>query len=295
MRTDYPLPDVSVTLVALAALCWGLSGGIAGMLVAEGWDAYVVAFYRGAIGLVFVLGWLALRPQNSGLADRWLWFWAVVAGLGVAGNFAFYFISIANASVAVAATLMYCAPVYVYLISFAFRLEASTPFKWGAIAGVLIGIVLLTGIYDVEAGGVSPLGIAAGLASGLCYAAFIFGFKNASAHGSPQAILVIAFTALVLILVWPGDPAQTVAALRAPEWPLFAVLGVLGAGLSFFLYVVGMRRAKPTTASIVATVEPITASLFGVLILSESLAGLQLLGMGLILFTVTSLSVHSNT
>lgn len=295
MRTTHPVPDVSVTLVALAALCWGLSGGIAGLLMAEGWDAYVVAFYRGAIGLVFVLGWLALRPQNSGLADRRLWFWAAVAGLGVAGNFAFYFISISNASVAVAATLMYCAPVYVYLISFAFRLEASTPFKWGAITGVLIGIVLLTGIYDVETGGISPLGIAAGLLSGLCYAAFIFGFKNASTHGSPQAILVIAFTALVVILFWPGDPVQTVAALRAPEWPLFAVLGVLGAGLSFFLYVVGMRRAKPTTASIVAMVEPITASLFGVVILSESLAGLQLLGMGLILFTVTALSVHSNT
>jgi drug/metabolite transporter (DMT)-like permease len=295
MRTTDLTPDVSVILVALAALCWGLSGGIAGVLMAEGWDAYVVAFYRGAIGLVFVLFWLALRPQNSGLADRRLWFWAAIAGLGVAGNFAFYFISISNASVAVAATLMYCAPVYVYLISFALRLEASTPFKWAAIAAVLIGIVLLTGIHDVETGGISPLGIAAGLLSGLCYAGFIFGFKNASTHGSPQAILVIAFTALVMILFWPGDPAQTVAALRAPEWPLFAVLGVLGAGLSFFLYVVGMRRAQPTTASIVAMVEPITASLFGVVILSESLAGLQLLGMGLILFTVTALSVHSNT
>jgi len=253
-----------------------------------------VAFYRGAIGLVFVLVWLVLRPRNSGLADRRLWFWAGIAGLGVAGNFAFYFVSITNASVAVAATLMYCAPVYVYLISFAFRLEASTPFKWAAIAGVLVGIVLLTGIHDVESRAISTLGIAAGLLSGLCYAAFIFGFKNASVHGSPQAVLVIAFTALVMILIWPGDPGQTVAVLSAPDWPLFVVLGVLGAGLSFFLYVVGMRRAKPTTASIVAMVEPITASLFGVAILSESLTGLQLLGIGLILFTVTALSVHSH-
>jgi len=98
----------------------------------------------------------------------------------------------------------------------------------------------------------------------------------------------------VMILIWPGDPGQTVAVLSAPDWPLFVVLGVLGAGLSFFLYVVGMRRAKPTTASIVAMVEPITASLFGVAILSESLTGLQLLGIGLILFTVTALSVHSH-
>ena len=41
-------------------------------------------------------------------------------------------------------------------------------------------------------------------------------------------------------------------------------------------------------------VEPVTASLFGVLVLDESLAALQVFGMGLILVTVTALSVHSS-
>lgn len=57
----------STALVVLAALFWGLSGGIGGILMADGWDAFVVSFYRGAIGLVFVLGWLAWRPRGSGL------------------------------------------------------------------------------------------------------------------------------------------------------------------------------------------------------------------------------------
>lgn len=293
MRTGLRAPAASVPLVALAAFCWGLSGGVAGMLMARDWDASVLAFYRGAIGLLFVLVWLALRPHDSGFGDRRLWFWAAIAGLGVAGNFAFYFISIEHASVAVAATLMYCAPVYVYLVSFALGVEASSPMKWLAIATVMVGIALLTGLYDVGAGGITPIGIAAGLLSGLCYAAFIFGFKTASLHGSPQAVLAIAFSALVAILVWPGDPLRTVTALNSPDWLLLAVLGVLGAGLSFLLYVVGMRQAKPTTASMVAMVEPITASLFGVAILGEALAAPQLVGMALILVTVTLLSVHA--
>ncbi len=79
-------------LVVLAALFWGLSGGIGGILMADGWDALVVSFYRGAIGLLFVLTWLALRPHGSGLRNRRLWFWSAIAGLGVAGNFAFYFL-----------------------------------------------------------------------------------------------------------------------------------------------------------------------------------------------------------
>lgn len=217
----------------------------------------------------------------------------MLAGLGVAGNFSFYFISIAEGSVAVAATLMYCAPVFVYLASFALRLEKATPLKWAAIVVIMLGVVLLTGIYDIDASAVTALGVGAGLLAGLCYALFIFGFKYAAPHGSPQAILLIAFAAPVAILAWQGDSAQILAVLHAPAWPLFALLGILGAGLSFILYIVGLNYTAPAVASVVAMVEPVTASLFGVLVLNESLTGIQFFGMGLILLTVTALSVYS--
>jgi drug/metabolite transporter (DMT)-like permease len=286
--------NLSTTLVALAALCWGLSGGIGGILTGQGWDPVVVSFYRGAIGLLFVLVWLGVRPRGSGLATPRLWFWSAIAGAGVAGNFTFYFLSIAEGSVAVAATLMYCAPVFVYLVSFTLKLERPTLFKWAAIAMVMIGVVLLTGIYKVGAGEVTLLAAVAGLLSGLSYAVFIFGFKYAAPHGSPQAILVIAFAVLAVILFGLGDADQTLEVLKTPSWPLFVVLGVLGAGISFIFYIVGLNHTAPAVASIVAMVEPVTASLFGVVVLNESLAALQILGMALILFTVTALSVHSS-
>ncbi len=286
--------NLSTALVALAALCWGLSGGIGGILTGQGWDPVVVSFYRGAIGLLFVLVWLGLRPRGSGLATPRLWFWSAIAGAGVAGNFTFYFLSIAEGSVAVAATLMYCAPVFVYLVSFTLKLERPTMFKWAAIAMVMLGVVLLTGIYKVGAGEVTLIAAVAGLLSGLSYAVFIFGFKYAAPHGSPQAILVIAFAVLAVILFGLGDAAQTLAVLKTPSWPLFVVLGVLGAGMSFIFYIVGLNHTAPAVASIVAMVEPVTASLFGVVVLNESLAAPQILGMVLILVTVTALSVHSS-
>jgi drug/metabolite transporter, DME family len=244
---------------------------------------------------MFVLAWLVIRPRGSGLASRRLWFWSAIAGVGVAGNFTFYFVSIAQGSVAVAATLMYCAPVFVYLVSFTLKLEKPTVFKWAAIALVMLGVVLLTGIYELGAGDVTPLAVGAGLLSGLSYALFIFGFKYAAPHGSPQAILVIAFAVLVSILFWLGDTDQMVAVVSTPSWPLFVVLGVLGAGLSFIFYIIGLNHTAPAVASIIAMVEPVTASLFGVVILDESLAALQIFGMGLILITVTTLSVYSRT
>ena len=222
------------------------------------------------IGLLFVLAWLAVRPQNNGLRDGRLWFWSVIAGVGIAGNFAFYFKSIAAGGVSIAATLMYCAPVFVYLISFMLRLERPTPFKWAAIGMVLLGIILLTGAYKIDASDVTLVTVVFGLLSGLSYAVFIFGFRYATPRGSPQSILSIAFAVLIVLLGWQGGSEQIKEVPFSSSWPLFATLGVFGAGLSFIAYIVGIKHTVPTVAAIVAMVEPVTASLFGVIILNES-------------------------
>ncbi len=285
---------LGTAFVLFAAFCWGISGGIGGMLMADGWDPFVVSLYRGLVGLLFVLGWLVIQPAGSGIGTGRLWLWSAVAGLGVAGNFAFYFLSISEGSVAVASTLMYSAPVFVFVVSFALGVERPTPLKLTAIVVVLIGIVLLTRILEQSAGTVTPLGVAAGLLAGLSYALFIFGFKFAAAYGSPQSILTIAFTALVVVLVLPSDMVQAGKVFTSADLPLFLTLGVLGAGLSFVLYIFGLHRSTPAVASVVAMVEPVTASLFGFLVLGQQLAPLQIVGMILILLTVTALSIYSS-
>jgi drug/metabolite transporter (DMT)-like permease len=285
-------PGLSISLVVIAALFWGLSGGIGGILTDRGWDPVLVSFYRGAIGLLFVSVWLAMRPHGSGLASIRLWLWSMVAGAGVAGNFTFYFISIAEGSVAVAATLMYCAPVFVYLISFTLRIERPTLFKWAAIIMVIAGVLLLTGICKTGSADVTPASAIAGLLSGLSYALFIFGFKYAAPHGTPQAILFVAFAVLAVILISLNNSPGTMAVLQSADWPLFAVLGVFGAGISFIFYIAGLNYTAPAVASIAAMIEPVTASLFGFVVLNESLAALQVSGMALILITVTALGVY---
>ena len=111
--------------VFASAIFWGLSGGLAGILLTRGGDPLVISYCRGAVGLVVVLVWLGIVPTDSGLSDPRMWLWSSLAGLGVAGNFTFFFISIAHGSVAVAATLMYTAPIFVYLISFVLKIEGT--------------------------------------------------------------------------------------------------------------------------------------------------------------------------
>ncbi|MGQ4276990.1 EamA family transporter [Pseudidiomarina sp. E22-M8] len=173
-------------------------------------------------------------------------------------------------------------------------LETPSLFKWLAIVLVMLGVVLLTQIYALGTAEVTWIAVATGLLSGLSYALFIFGFKYAAPHGSPQAILLIAFAMLSIILILVGDAHRVVAALSTPSLPLLVLLGVLGAGLSFIFYIVGLNYTAPAIASIVAMVEPVTASLFGVVVLGEELDIVQMAGMALILITVTALSVHSS-
>ncbi|MBO8156342.1 MAG: EamA family transporter [Bacillaceae bacterium] len=283
-----------IVLIILAAICWGISGGIADILMSRGWDPIVISFYRGAVGFICFFVWFLFRFRQNWTFSTRLYKWSLVAGLGVAGNFTFYFLSIQSSSIAVAATLMYTAPLFVFIISFLLRIERSTWLKWVCISVVLMGIILLTGAYTPESISVSFLGTAVGLASGLSYALFIFGFKNASSVGNPQTTLTIAFFSFCLILLLFTDYDEAASVMKSSDMGWFLLLGIVGAGISFILYMIGIRWTVPTTASMVAMVEPVTASLFGVLFIGDHLTIIQLLGMVLILAAITVLSVKQS-
>ena len=283
-----------VGLVVLAGIFWGISGGIADILMDKGWDPIVISFYRGAVGFLCFFVWFLLRFKQNWSSSPRLYLWSLLAGVGVAGNFTFYFLSIEAASVPVAATLMYTAPVFVLLTSFLFGFERSDWFKWGCIVGVLIGIILLTGAYNIETISASFLGTAAGLGAGVCYALFIFGFKNASLVGKTPTSLTIAFFSFCLLLLMFTDKKEVASAMTSSDIGWFLLLGLIGAGISFIVYMIGIRRTAASTASMVAMVEPVTASLFGVLILGDQLGLIQVIGMLLILVTITVLSVKQS-
>ncbi|QHS21775.1 EamA family transporter [Virgibacillus sp. MSP4-1] len=278
-------------LVMLAAIFWGITGGIADILMTRGWGPIVISLYRGVVGFICFFTWFLFSFRHNGIFSPHLYIWAILAGAGVAGNFTFYFLSIEASSIAVASVLMYTAPVFVLLISFLLRIERSTWFKWMCISGVLIGITLLTGIYTSDSVLVSITGVASGLAAGLFYALFIFSFKTAVSIGSPQSTLTIAFFSFCLILFLFTDMDETAAVITSSDIGWFLLLGILGSGISFMIYMAGIRKTAPTPASIVAMVEPVTASLFGVLLLGDHLTIVQFIGMVLILVTVTVISV----
>lgn len=284
-----------IGLVIMAGVLWGISGGIAGILIENGWSPVTVSFYRGAVGLLCFLIWFFIRFKQNMTPSIPFYLWSILAGAGVAGNFTLYFVSIQQASVPVAATLMYTAPVFVLVFSILFKIEQSRWYKWAGIAVVLSGIVLLTESYDLQSLSVSFIGTAAGLGAGLSYTLFIFGFKKASSIGERPAVLTAAFLTFSFILYFLLDTEEAYRVLSSGDAGWFLLLGILGAGLSFTVYVIGLEKTTPSTASMVAMVEPVTASLFGVLFLANRLNLVQIIGMALILITITLLSAKKSS
>ncbi|MGY4690780.1 DMT family transporter [Salibacterium sp. K-3] len=284
---------LGIFLIISASILWGISGGLSDMLMQRGWDPLVISFYRGFIGFICFFFWYIFRTEKNRNVNRKLVIWAIAAGIGVAGNFTFYAVSIEQSSVAVAVTLMYTAPVFVFIVSFLFGLERFTFSKMTAVLFVITGIVLLTKVYDTGAESISVIGLLAGLMAGLSYSLFIFGFKNAGSYGRPQIILPIAFLTLSVLLFFFTDRSALIAVPFSGDVVWFILLGLCGAGISFILYTFGISRTSPTNASLVAMMEPITASLFGYLILGQLLTPVQVVGMFIILLTITMLSMRS--
>ncbi|MFD2706577.1 DMT family transporter [Salibacterium lacus] len=282
-----------ILLIASAAVLWGISGGLSDILMNKGWDPLVISFYRGFIGFLCFFFWYIVRREKNRRVNAKLIIWAAAAGIGVAGNFTFYALSIEQSSVAVAVTLMYTAPVFVFIISFLFGLERFTFSTMTAVIIVIGGIVLLTKVYNIGAESISVAGLVTGVMAGLSYSLFIFGFKNATNYRSPQIVLPIAFLTLSVVLFFFTDRSALLAVPLSGDIFWFILLGLCGAGLSFILYTFGIRRTSPTNASLVAMMEPITASLFGYLILGQLLSPVQVVGMLVILLTITLLSMRS--
>lgn len=280
-------------LILVAATFWGLAGGIGGVLVDRGWDPIVVSFYRGGLTLVFAGLWLLASSDRGGLGSWQLWAWSALAGAGVAGAFSFYFAGMRTGSVAVAATLLYSAPVFVFLAEFFSGRRRLTRGTLFGLALVMMGVALLSGFFADGATGLSAAVIAIGLLSGFCYAVFILGFQQATKHGSTQAVMAAAFTVETLLLLILAGSDTWSRAMEPLDMTLILLLGVLGGGISFLCYIVGLKQSPAGSAALLGMAEPITAAVFGLIVLEQSLTPQQLLGAIIVIVMVSALNRRS--
>jgi len=90
---------------------------------------------------------------------------------------------------------------------------------------------------------------------------------------------------LALLTGVEGAPLKLLS-LSSTGWLIILYLGVVGAAFTFWLWSFGLERTSPTRTAITVTLNPVTATVIGTLVLNEPLTPYLLLGFGSIIFGI---------
>lgn len=205
-----------------------------------------------------------------------------------------YFWAVPLAGVAVTALVAICSsPLFIALLAARQLGETLTRKVYAALGLGIVGTGLLVANPQAIAHHSTGflLGVMLALGAGFSYAVYAVRAKASIATLEPLPVAAFSFTAAAFLLT-PAlllKPTSTDALLISLPYLLY--LGVVPTGLAYALYMVGLRRTPATIAGITVLLEPLTATLLGVLVFGESMGITGGVGVLLLLLAIALLTV----
>jgi drug/metabolite transporter (DMT)-like permease len=275
---------IGVIQVALAAVCFGFLGIFgkeafqAGISIGE-----LLSLRFSVAAILLFIGVGIFRPRLLYLSGKDIAVCALLGCLGYAVFSTLYFVAIKGVSVALASLLLYTFPVFVsFGAHFIFK-ERLSKSQWFALPITALGLAgLLASSEGLEIH--SSSAVAAGLGAAFCYAIYILASSRLqkNIHPLTSAVYVISFSSLALWCIHrPG--IEHVIAFNVQQWAIVIGIAVVCTILPLFLFLSGLQKLGNTQASLLSTIEPVTASLLGVFILGEALEPRVVVGGALVL------------
>lgn len=275
--------------IILAGILWGTSVIFANLLKPFGFTSVQMTFFRAVVSLVIMSGYgVAFNRKIFVVSFKELLLFAAI-GISFFMTATFYYYSMQATSAATGVVLMYLAPAIVMVYSVLFFKEKLTIIKGLSVAGMLVGCFLVSGII----GGMvfDPFGIFVGVLSGITYGAYNILTKVATNRkGEPTSIILYCFlfAAIASFFVCQPTLAVEIIVQKPITFILVVLLGICTCILPYFFYTLGMKYLPAGTASAMGIVEPMSATLFG-LVLGEKPGILPWVGIVLILVAIFSL------
>ena len=281
--------------IILAGCLWGSMGLFVRRLGAMGLDSMEIVELRSLLAVALLFTVTAIRnPRQLKVTKRNL------IPLGCSGVFSIiffnycYFSTIRLLNLSAAAILLYTAPIFVMLLSIPLFHEKLTARKLLALGMAFAGCCLVSGIASASQR-LSLQGILLGLGSGFGYALYSI-FSRVSLNQGLDSVTITDYTFLFAALagVFLTDFSQYVAAFSGfgMEFVLLAVVyTVVTTVLPYLLYTAGLSQVENGTASILASVEPVVATILGFMVFSETPTFQSFLGIVLVLAALFLLSV----
>src|ERR671914_120409 len=182
--------------------------------------------------------------------------------------------------------LLYTFPAIVAAAAVALGRERLDARRLAALVLASGGLALV--VAGAGAGALDPLGAALGLGAAVVYSTYILVSDGIVGRMRPQVLSALVCTGAAVSLtvgsallgqLRPGD-------LTVAGWGWLACLAVVSTVAAISLFFAGLERVGPTTASILATVEPLVTVLLAFLVFDEALEAVQVAGGLLLLAAV---------
>lgn len=261
-----PLVRVSTgaLLAAGSALAYGSLAVLAKLAYAEGWNVPSLLVAR------FLSASLVLLPFALAAGGSWRGFGGglVVGAVGFAGTTALYFPALQHLPAAVASFLLYLAPVFVALLSWAFLRERLTRRVVAALVLALAGLVLMAS--GAATGALSAFGVLLALGSALTYSFTVLGGRHLT-RGIvwSRAALGTCFGALLSYLAFTALTGTLHVPASTPGLAYALGIGVLATGVPLSLFYAALPRIGASRTSLVLTLEPVSTLVLAAMFLAE--------------------------
>ena len=289
--------NIGPLLIILAGIFWGSMGIFVRKLGTYGFTSVqIVAIRITLAALVFSIVLFIRDRSGFRITLRDL---PLFLGLGFGSILFFtvcYFTAITIMPLSTAAILLYTSPIWIMLMSMLFFREKLNRVKLIALVLAFAGCVLVSGISGE---GITLVGLLIGLGSGIGYGLYSILGTIALRRYSPYTVTTYTFlfaAAGSWLVCGPADMmAKFTAAADLPFLLFFCCLTALvTAVIPFLSYTLGLQTVEASRAGILATIEPMVATLIGILVFAEPLTLLSGLGILLILAAVVLLNRKQN-
>ena len=285
--------NIGPLLIILAGCFWGSMGIFVRKLTEYGFSSVQIVSIRVTLAALFFCILLLIKDRSGfRIAPRDI---PLFLGLGFGSILFFtvcYFTAITMMPLSTAAILLYTSPIWIMLMSVLFFHEKLSRKKLLALALAFAGCVLVSGISGE---GITLTGLLIGLGSGLGYGLYSILGTVALRKYSPYTVTAYTFlfaAAGSWLICRPADMVSKFTAAQDPGSLLLfcGLTALVTAVIPFLFYTLGLRTVEASRAGILATVEPLVATVVGILVFSEPLTLLPALGILLILSAVIILN-----
>ena len=262
-----------------ALLMFGMNGIVASHIALS---SYEIVFTRTLIGSLLLIAIYASTRQGVHLLqNKKHTLCLVVSGIAMGTSWMFLYEAYQRIGVGIASLAYYCGPVIVMILAPVLFREKLT---WAKAAGFL---AVLFGMFCVNAQALDETqtawGLFCGIMSAVTYAFMVvFNKKAKSLTGLENSMwqLLISF---VTVAIFVGAKQGLVIHIEPGNWVPILILGVFNTGIGCYFYFSSIGDLPVQTVAICGYLEPLSAVVFSVLFLQESMTGIQVIGAALIL------------